>query len=81
MRRHDLDPFSLVAGALFAIVGLIFLFGSIDVASVPRAWAWPIPLIIVGALIVVLAASGVRRRSTGSEDAPVEEPSADDSQG
>jgi hypothetical protein len=55
MRRHAFDPVSLVFGAIFAGVGLTFLFGTIDLAALPPAWSWPIPLMIVGALIILLA--------------------------
>ncbi len=55
MRRHDFDPISLVFGAIFTAAGLIFLFGNVDLDRVSTAWTWPIPLIVVGALIVLLA--------------------------
>ena len=61
MRRHDLDPISMVFGAIFTATGLIFLFGNVDLTRVPPAWSWPIPLMIVGALIILLS---VRRGRT-----------------
>ncbi len=62
MRRHGLDPISLFFGAVFAAVGGIFLFGNIDLSRVPPAWSWPIPLMIVGALIIALAVRSDRPR-------------------
>jgi hypothetical protein len=61
MRRHQFDPISMVFGATFTATGLIFLFGNVDLTRVPPAWSWPIPLMIVGALIILLS---VRRGRT-----------------
>jgi hypothetical protein len=61
MRRHEFDPISLIFGAIFTATGLIFLFGNVDLTRVPPAWSWPIPLMIVGALIILLS---VRRGRT-----------------
>jgi hypothetical protein len=61
MRRHEFDPISLIFGAIFTTTGLIFLFGNVDLTRVPPAWSWPIPLMIVGALIILLS---VRRGRT-----------------
>ena len=68
MRRHEFDPISLVFGAIFTATGLIFLFGNVDLTRVPPAWSWPIPLMIVGALIILLS---VRR---GRTEPPVSAP-------
>jgi hypothetical protein len=65
MRRHGFDPLSLVFGAVFAAVGLVFLFATVDISRVPPAWSWPIPLMLVGALIIVLAAR--RERPSDAE--------------
>ena len=55
MRRHRLDAISLVFGLIFAATGAVFLFGNVDISQIPPAWTWPIPLMIVGALIILLA--------------------------
>ena len=55
MTRHPIDPFSLVFGALFLIMGVAFLVSRVDVWSAHLAWVWPIPLIAIGGLIVFLA--------------------------
>jgi hypothetical protein len=48
MQRHELDPFSLVAGLLFAALGGLFLLDAADVLSVQARWVWPILLIGLG---------------------------------
>ena len=70
MRRHGLDAISLVFGVIFAATGAVFLFGNIDISEIPPAWTWPIPLMIIGALIILLA---VRRDRPA--DVPAERPS------
>jgi len=60
MRRHSLDPFSLVFGTAFASLGLIFAITRAKVANLHLAWVWPIPLIVLGVLIIGLAARGER---------------------
>ena len=60
MRRHRFDPISLVFGALFAVIGGAFLFGNVDVASLPPALTWPVPLVVLGLVIIALALSGSR---------------------
>jgi hypothetical protein len=55
MRRHGFDAISLVFGVIFAVTGAVFLFGNVDISQIPPAWTWPIPLMIVGALIILLA--------------------------
>ena len=62
MRRHPLDPFSLVFGATFALVGAVFLFARVDVGTLHLRWVWPIPLILLGVLIIGLAARSDARR-------------------
>lgn len=71
MRRHALDPISLVFGTIFAGLGLIFLFGTVDLAALPPAWSWPIPLMIVGALIILLAVRSDRAYTPGRPDQDV----------
>lgn len=56
MKRHAVDPFSLVFGALFLLIGVAFMVSRVNVWSAHLAWLWPVPLILVGGLIVYLAA-------------------------
>jgi hypothetical protein len=56
--RHELDPVSLVAGMLFAGLGLSFLLGGTAFLSLDWQWVWPPLLIAVG----VAGLRGGRRR-------------------
>ncbi len=69
MKRHDVDPFSLIFGTAFASLGLILVITRATVANLHLAWVWPIPLIVLGALIIALAARGER---DGKRDEPSE---------
>jgi hypothetical protein len=69
MKRHRLDPFSLVLGATFTGMGLLFLFGTVEARSVDLRWVWPLPLVVLGVLIIVTAARGLW------QPAPTETPS------
>jgi len=60
MPRHRFDPVSFVLGILFAAVGLTFLFGDADIGDLHLAVVWPLPLILIGVLMLV---SAVQRRS------------------
>jgi hypothetical protein len=66
MGRHRFDPISMIFGVLFAVIGGAFLFGNIDVATLPPALSWPVPLVVLGLVIISLALSGSRpdRRET-----------------
>jgi hypothetical protein len=60
MRRHELDPVSLVFGFAFTALGLVFLFGGADQALRLR-WVWPLLLLGLGAGILVDLARSNRR--------------------
>jgi hypothetical protein len=60
MRRHELDPVSLVFGFAFAAVGLVFLLGDADQALRLR-WIWPLLLLGLGAGILFDLARSNRR--------------------
>jgi len=59
MKRHRLDPFSLLFGALFVGVGVSFLFGS--TIGDAKGAVWPLFAIIVGATLAGWAISAVVR--------------------
>jgi len=61
MERHELDPFSLVFGAALALLGVAFLVARPDVASL--RWVWPIPIVVLGVIIVAMAARSGDERS------------------
>src|SRR5436190_9423747 len=53
MRRHNFDAISFILGALFAVIGFMFLFGNADVGDFHLAVVWPLPLIAIGLLMLV----------------------------
>ena len=55
MKRHRLDPFSLVFGATFSLLGGLFLFARTDVEDLHLKWIWPVPLIVLGVLIIAIS--------------------------
>ncbi|MGH2728615.1 MAG: hypothetical protein ACRDKS_16715 [Actinomycetota bacterium] len=63
MRKHRLDPFSLVFGATFSLLSGLFLFAHADVEDLHLKWFWPVPLIVLGALIIGLSMRENRARS------------------
>jgi hypothetical protein len=65
MRRHNFDPISFIFGALFAAIGLTFLFGDADIGDLHFAVVWPLPLIVIGLLMLVTT---IQRRT---RDEPV----------
>jgi hypothetical protein len=71
MRRHELDPLSLVVGFLFTAFGLLFLVGQPE-AAVRLRWLWP--LLLLGLGLAILA--GARpRRPAGPADGQLDEAS------
>ena len=64
MRRHDLDPVSLVFGFAFTGLGLLFLIGQADQALRLR-WVWPLLLLALGAGILL---DVTRNRSRPASD-------------
>ena len=62
MKRHEMDPLSLVSGLMFTAIGAVFLFGRVDVARAGAQWAWPALLVAAGGLLMVLTARPVRAR-------------------
>jgi hypothetical protein len=65
VKRHPLDPVSLVFGLLFAGLGLAFLIARIDIANTNLRWVWPLPLLALGALMIAL---GARRSAESPPD-------------
>jgi hypothetical protein len=72
VKRHALDPFSLVFGTTFGLVGVAFLLTRVDIARL--RWVWPVPIIALGALIIGLAARAERSKPAGDPgpDGPAE---------
>ncbi|MGZ4120166.1 MAG: hypothetical protein ACXVQS_05855 [Actinomycetota bacterium] len=67
MKRHPIDPFSLVFGATFTALGLTFLLTRADITSLHLQWVWPIPIVVLGIVIIALAARGPRGEPASDE--------------
>ena len=48
MNQHELDPLSLIAGMVFAGLGILFLLDDAGSLTVQPRWVWPILLIAIG---------------------------------
>jgi hypothetical protein len=70
MKKHALDPVSLVFGLLFAGLGLTFLIARIDIANSNLRWVWPLPLLALGALMIALGARRSAETTTDEERIP-----------
>jgi uncharacterized membrane protein HdeD (DUF308 family) len=55
VRRHSIDPFSLVSGVVFAALGVLFMLTDVRLSTLHLQWVWPVPLIVLGVLIIALA--------------------------
>jgi hypothetical protein len=66
MRRHALDPVSLVFGFAFTAAGVLFFAGQFDEAIRLR-WLWPVLLLVLG--IGILLDLGSRREQAPPEPA------------
>jgi hypothetical protein len=70
MLRHNFDPISFILGALFAAVGLTFLFGNADLGDFHLAVVWPLPLIVIGLLMLVTTLQRRTRQDAALTPAP-----------
>jgi len=55
VRRHELDPLSLVFGLMFTAAGALFMSARLDFTDLNGEWLWPIPLVVVGVVMLVSA--------------------------
>ena len=69
MRRHRFDPWSLVAGIVFAALGMVVLVGDVDVTDWNLSWAGPAVFILAGLLLLW----GARGRRQPQQDADRED--------
>jgi hypothetical protein len=78
VKRHAFDPVSFVFGLLFAFLAVFVLSGN-TLADLWPVWAWTLPMMVVGLLVVLY---GVRRllttASASSAMRVVDEPDQDD---
>jgi hypothetical protein len=70
MRRHELDPVSLVFGFAFTSAGLLFLAGRVEQA-VRLRWLWPLLLLALG--LGILVDLGARRPKAPADNAEAAE--------
>jgi len=69
MKRHELDPISLVFGLTFGFVALFVLMGN-SVADLSPVWAWTLPAVAIGLLLVLYGARRAWRRDEEPEPMP-----------
>lgn len=61
MRRHDLDWVSLIAGAIFTGLALVYIVTGITDVSIDGRFVWPIVLVALGAAGVTSAIKANQR--------------------
>jgi hypothetical protein len=71
MKRHPLDPYSLVFGIMFATLGGLLLNTQLDVADFSGRWLLSLPLFFVGLLFAAFGLNRVRKQREA--DPPVED--------
>ena len=74
MRRHDLDWVSLIAGAVFTGLALVYLITGITDVSVDGRFVWPVVLVALGAAGVASAIRANQREEEQFPLAPTDEP-------
>lgn len=60
MRRHRLDPFSLVFGLTFAGLGALLLDTDVDLADLSGGGWFPIPALFLGVLLLAVGLNRAR---------------------
>jgi hypothetical protein len=68
MRRHSFDPISFVFGLMFAVLGMAFVSGNVDLSNLHASWIWPLPLIALGLLMLFSARRRGEHVSRPTED-------------
>ncbi|MBP0452533.1 hypothetical protein J5Y04_23740 [Kitasatospora sp. RG8] len=68
MRKHPLDPFSLIAGGLFTVIAVLYLVAALNDMSVNGRIVIPVTFIVLGVGGLAGAVAAVARR--GRADAP-----------
>jgi hypothetical protein len=74
IHRHPLDPISIAFGAIFTLIGALFLLGDVDAATLNAGWAWAGLSAAFGMLFIAI---GVRRHQRSIEPKPPETPTSD----
>ncbi|HUH07628.1 MAG TPA: hypothetical protein VML96_07465 [Egibacteraceae bacterium] len=68
MQRHRLDAVSLIPGLAFATLGLVFLYGNINLLRVDWSWIWPAAAILVGLALLLSLRPQPRREDEEADD-------------
>jgi hypothetical protein len=74
VKRHRVDPFSLVTGLLFGFLALFFLVGDHTASDLAWPWAAVVPLMVIG-LAALFA--GLRRAVADRGPVAAAEPESD----
>jgi len=74
VRRHDLDWVSLIAGAVFTGLALVYLITGITDVTVDGRFVWPVVLVALGAAGVASAIRANQREEEQFPLAPTDEP-------
>ncbi|MDX1511746.1 MAG: hypothetical protein R3249_10390 [Nitriliruptorales bacterium] len=67
MLAHRTDPFSLVAGAIFLVIGVIATFGALTFTDLEAEWIGPILLGVVGVALIASVPIRNRQATAGPE--------------
>ena len=78
MRRHELDPLSLVFGLMLTAAGALLLSANVEFTDLHGEWLWPVPLVIVG--VVMLVSALTRRDDQPGYSEPEPEPQPETSE-
>ncbi|MFE4975477.1 hypothetical protein ACFRAR_25675 [Kitasatospora sp. NPDC056651] len=62
MRKHRLDLFSLIAGALFTVIAVLYLIAAVNHQSVNGRIVLPVAFIVLGVGGLAGAVAAVARR-------------------
>ena len=77
MRRHRFDPLSFVFGLLFSFLGVFVLVGN-SLGDMSPMWAWTIPGVAIGLLVVLYSARRLIPERAVAPHAEPFEPTEDD---
>jgi hypothetical protein len=66
VKRHRIDPFSLVAGLFITGIAVAALVGPWRIEF--EAWVWPTALIVAGLAVLGLVAAGQRGATTADPE-------------
>ncbi|MFI9269230.1 hypothetical protein ACIGXM_00675 [Kitasatospora sp. NPDC052896] len=67
MKRHRIDPFSLISGALFTGIALLYLVASLNDVTVNGRIVIPVTFIVLGTAGLAGAVAAMARRGRSAE--------------